>query len=187
MSDENGIVQSGKMILIMLENFLNEGIWQYGLQRADGTILQDISSLPQCTREGAGAGWYDGSDELHPILWFGLKDESPIECWALDKSPGRFEMLEVWPTSCSKNTVYVERWHWFWFNSFLGFDWDALFNNNGNRHLVWMFWECGMEEPVDALDSVRNSCPIDLDEADTAATIIDKIDSFFLGKQDVQA
>jgi hypothetical protein len=43
-----------------------------------------------------------------------------------------------------------------------------------------MFAECGMDEPGDAFDAVREFCPIKLDMRDTAASIARKIDELFV-------
>lgn len=182
-SREQGIVDSGQMFIEMLRNFLKEGIWQYGLQRDDGTILKDISQWPRHAAGGADLIWEDSNGVLQPIIWFGLEFENPIECWTLDKSPKRFELLEVYENPYACNTQSVERWHLFWFSTFWHLDWNALFDNNGNTHIVWMFAECGMEEPVEEFNIVRESCPIDLAEDDTVRSIVRKIDQLFLYKQ----
>ncbi len=180
---EQGTIDSGQVIIAMLTNFLEEGIWQYGLQRDDGTILIDICEWPKHASDGRGFVWQDSNGLLEPIIWFGLKNGSQIECWALDKSPKTFEFLEVYENPYVGNTRPVERWHLFWFCSFWTLDWNALFDNNGDAHITWMFAECGMDEPSDEFNAVRDSCPIELAENDTAADVIRKIDRFFVEKQ----
>lgn len=180
---EQGIIDSGQVIIEMLRNFLKEGIWQYGLQRDDGAILTDITQWPKHTADGRDVIWHDSSGLLQPIIWFGLRDESPIKCWMLDRSSKKFDLLEVYENPYSHETVNVERWHLFWFCSFWTLDWNALFDNSGNAHIIWMFAECGMDEPVEEFNAVRNSCPIELEKNDKAENIVLKIDRFFIDKQ----
>lgn len=180
---EQGTIDSGKVIIGMLTEFLKEGVWQFGLQRGDKEILTEISQWPKYTADGRDAIWQDGNGLLEPVIWFGLKNESPIECWTLDRSPKKFELLEVYENPYSRTTRAVERWHLFWFSSFWALDWNALFDNNGNTHITWMFAECGMDEPTEEFNTVRDSCPIELDGNDTATSIIGKIDRLFVDKQ----
>jgi hypothetical protein len=180
---EQGIIDSGQVIIEMLRNFLKEGIWQYGLQRDDGAILTDITQWPKHTADRRDVIWRDSSGLLEPIIWFGLRDESPIECWMLDRSSKKFDLLEVYENPYSRETLNVERWHLFWFCSFWDLDWNALFDNSGNTHIIWMFAECGMDEPVEEFNAVRNSCPIELDKNDKAENIVLKIDRFFIDTQ----
>lgn len=181
-SREQRFVDSGALIIGMLTNFLKEGVWQYGLQRDDGTILTDISQWPKHTTDGTDVIWQDSDGLLESIIWFGLKNEAPIECWTLDKSPAKFELQEDYKNSSGEKRV-VERWCWFWFCNFWTLDWNALFDNHGNVHIIWMFAECGMDEPVEEFNAVRDSCPIELDENDKAENIIHKIEQLLIDKQ----
>lgn len=180
---EQGTIDSGSVIIAMLTNFLDEGIWQYGLQRDDGTILTEICQWPNHVPDEKGFVWQRSNGLLEPIIWFGLKNESPIECWTLGRSSRNFDILQVYDNSYAKNTLDVERWHLFWFCHFWALDWNALFDNNGDAHITWMFAECGMDEPSDEFNAVRDSCPIKLSENDTATEILQKIDQFFADKQ----
>lgn len=180
---EQGTIDVGQVIIVMLTNFLTEGIWQYGLQRDDGTILTDISQWPKHKTDGINIIWEDQNGFLEPIIWFGLKNESPMECWTLDKSPEKFELLEVYDNPYSHKTRLVERWRLFWFSSFWSLDWNALFDNSGYAHITWMFAECGMDEPVEEFNAVRDSCPIELDKNDTSENIICKLERLLVDKQ----
>lgn len=182
-STEQGVIDSGQIIIEMLKNFLEEGIWQYGFQRDDGTILTDISQWPKHASDGTDLIWQDSKGVLQPIIWFGLKNEDPIECWTLDKSPKRFELLETYENPYARNTKLVERWHLFWFSTFWYIDWNALFDDNGDIHITWMFAECGMDEPVEEFNIVRETCPIEMAEDDTAGSIVRKIDQLFVNRQ----
>lgn len=180
---EQGTINTGRVIIEMLKCFLKEGIWQYGFQRNDGTILTDTSQWPKHAEDGAGFIWQDSKGVLQPVIWFGLKNESPIDCWTLDKTTHRFDLLEVYDNPYSRNTRSRERWNLFWFSTFWELGWNALFDNNGDTHITWMFEECGMDEPSEEFYAVRDSCPIELSEKDTVAETIRKIDQFFADKE----
>lgn len=180
---EQGTIDSGSVIIAMLTNFLKEGNWQYGLRRDDGTILTDIRQWPDHVPDENGFVWRDSCGFLEPIIWFGLKDESPIECWTLNRSSKKFDTKKVYDNAYAHNTREVERWNLFWFCNFWDLDWNALFDNNGDAHIIWMFAECGMDEPVEEFNAVRNCCSIELDKNDKAENIILKIDQFFIDKQ----
>lgn len=174
---EEGQTDTGLVILAMLRNFLVEGVWQYGLRHPDGSILTDISQWPRYMEYQICGSWNSPSGILQPTMWFGLEHERPIECWMLDSSSKRSDLLKI-----HGRDDFIERWHSFWFNdSFI--DWDSLFDRKGSQYAVWMFVECGMDSPVDAFDSVRDSCPIELDMNDTAASIAKKLDQFFIHRR----
>ena len=180
---EQGYIYVGKIVLIMLKNFLINGVWQYGLRRGDGTILTDIHDWPKPESDGNSYTWHDSQGFLEPIIWFGIKNQSPIECWTIDKSPRNFELLKVNGIYNEDSVTEVERWNTFWFSSYGVLDWDRLFDNDGYCYIVWMFYECGMEEPEDEFYAVRDSCPIKLDGNDGSESMIRKIDEFFITTQ----
>ena len=62
-------------------------------------------------------------------------------------------------------------------------DWSSLFDGKNSSYALWMFVECGMDSPVDAFTAVRESCPIELDRNDTAASIAKKLDELFIHKR----
>jgi hypothetical protein len=179
---ENGIIDAGELIIAMLKNFLTNGRWQYGFQCSDGTIIADVSDWPEPIIETDTPTWKVGDEPLNPVVWFGLKDEVPIECWTLDKSPERFDLLKLYNSPSTTEPSLIERWNSFWFNGFWAIDWNALFDNNGDAHITWMFAECGMDGPDGEFVSVKEACPIDLDRNDTSKDIMHKIDYFFLEK-----
>jgi len=179
---EQGYIYVGKIVLIMLKNFLINGVWQYGLRRGNGTILTDIHDWPKPESDGNSYTWHDSHGFLKPVIWFGIKNQSPIECWTIDKSPRNFELLKVNGNYNEDSVTEVERWNTFWFSSYGVLDWDRLFDNDGYCYIVWMFYECGMDEPDDEFYSVRDSCPIKLDEKDRSDSLIRKIDDFFVSK-----
>ena len=180
---EQGYIYVGKIVLIMLKNFLINGVWQYGLRRGNGTILTDIHDWPKPESDGNSYTWHDSHGFLKPVIWFGIKNQSPIECWTIDKSPRNFELLKVNGNYNEDSVTEVERWNTFWFSSYGVLDWDRLFDNDGYCYIVWMFYECGMEEPEDEFYAVRDSCPIKLDGNDGSESMIRKIDEFFITTQ----
>lgn len=179
------IIETGSLIILMLTNFLTEGVWNYGLKRNDGTILTVISQWPKPEPRTIKGNviWQDSNGRLDPIIWFGLKGEEPIECWTLNKSPKRSELQEVYNNPYASKTNLIENWHRFWFNASWDLNWNALFNNDDKAYIIWMFAECGMEEPTEQFNMVRDSCPIELCKNDTAQTIAQKIDQFFIDTQ----
>jgi len=182
---EQGIVDSGKVILSMLTNFLKKGIWQIGLQRDDGIILTDISKYPQPIKNLNRYIWQDSTGLYEPIIWFGLKNENPDECWTLDRSLKNFDVLDIYENPYTQKITQIKRWNNFWFCSFWTLDWNSLFNYKGDEYIVWMFNECGMDEPIEEFNNVRDSCPINLDENDSLENVIHKIEDLFIMKQKV--
>lgn len=180
---EQGYIYVGKLALIQLNNFLINGIWNYGLRCEDGRILTDVLDWPKPVSDRDSYTWHDSQGFLEPIIWFGLKNQSPIECWTLDKSPRNLELLKVNGNHDEDSVTEVERWNTFWFNSYGILDWDTLFNDKGYSYIIWMFYECGMEEPEDEFYAVRDSSPIKLDEKDRSDSLIRKIDELFISKQ----
>lgn len=181
--NEKHYIYVGKIVLIMLTNFLLNGVWMYGLRRCDGTILIDAHDWPAPVYDGQSYTWHDSQGFLKPVIWFGIKNQSPIECWTLDKSPRIFELLKVNGNHIEDSVTEVERWNTFWFNSYGVLDWDTLFDKDGDCYIIWMFYECGMDEPEDEFYAVRDTCPIKLDEKDRSESLIRKIDELFISKQ----
>jgi len=180
---EQSHVDVGAAIIVMLENFLRGGVWQFGLRRKDGTILTDPSQWPELSSSADRVIWQDRSGPLEPMIWFGLQDEPPIECWTLDRSTAQSQRSLYYPSPYATEARPVERWHNFWFCSFWTLDWNGLFGDQGNPYITWMFAECGMDEPVDEFHAVRSSCPIELDEQDTSEELFRKIEDLFVKTQ----
>lgn len=109
-----------------------------------------------------------------PVIWFGLNGEPPMDCWCIDISDERFSAMPY------AEPYNVERWKSFWFNHFWTFDWNVLFNHEGEGVITWMFAECGMEEPEEEFDAVKKCCPIKLCEDDSKAILSKKISDFFV-------
>lgn len=180
---EQSYIDVGAAIIAMLGNFLRAGSWQFGLRRQDGTILTDPSQWPVPAAAPGSVIWQERAEPLEPLIWFGLQDEPPIECWTLDRSPAQFKQSAVYDNPYAIATRLVEHWKQFWFCRFWALDWNALFRNGGDAYIIWMFAECGMEEPVDEFLAVRQSCPIALREEDSSEALIRKIEAFFVEKQ----
>ena len=174
---EEGKIATGEVILALLRNFLVEGVWQYGFRLPDGTILTDVSQWSKHIEYRSCGSWKSSSGIMQPMIWFGLEHERPVECWTINKVSNRSMLFGVHDLD-----NYDERWRSFWFNdSYI--DWNTLFDEKNSSYALWMFVECGMESPVDAFNAVRESCPIELDENDTAASIARKTDELFLCKK----
>lgn len=160
-SDCVSAIDIGATILLRLEEFLQRGVWQVGF-RCGKSFLTDVSSFPyRIENEDGTTVWQnDAGVVCEPILWFGLPDEEPEEEWSLSAG-------------------MTSDWRSFWFNHFWHLDWNALFGGFDNYYTVWMFCECGMDEPEEDFDRVKDSCPISLDENDTDEQLFSKINEFF--------
>ncbi|MDD2228732.1 MAG: hypothetical protein PHY48_04900 [Candidatus Cloacimonetes bacterium] len=178
---EEFFIYVGRIVLTMLKNFLINGVWNYGLRRDDGTILTDTHNWPKPVNDGQRYTWHDSQGFLEPIIWFGMENQSPIECWTLDKSTKRFDALEVYANRNVESSI-MERWSIFWFSAFRILDWDALFNYEGDIFQIWMFDEYVWDEPEEEFYAVRDSCPIKLDANDRSEGLISKIDELFVSK-----
>lgn len=169
---EDGYINNGYLCINQFTKFISEGIWQYGLLSPEQSIITDITSWPQPIKNKDGSIiWKNECGILKPIIWFGIKGEEPIECWTLSEDPKMFEIMDY------EEPYNVERWKSMWFNQFRQYDWNILFDNQGEGELIWMFAECGMEEPP--IDGVREKCPIKLDKNDSKEIIKAKILDFF--------
>ena len=111
---EGSAVETGATILLQLEEFLKQGVWQVGF-RSEDHLITDISSFPHLIRgKNGGEEWINNSGTVcTPLIWFGLPDEDPEEIWSL------------YPKKESD-------WHSFWFNHFWHLDWNALFGGFDN-------------------------------------------------------
>ena len=176
----------GSEILAMLGRFLEKGTWHFGLRKEDGSAVFDVMEWPQPTIVEDSVSWMGSNGKLTPIIWFGKNGDEPIGCWSLTLDARMFELLEYGKNEYAVNGV-VERWKEFWFPSFWKLDWNALFDDYGRGgdaecYTIWMFAECGYDEPEEEFDLVRKSCPIELDGRDTNEVLMQKMHSFFLEK-----
>lgn len=182
-SREQSYIDAGVVMIGMLKDFLIEGVWQFGLADEDGAVISDTADWPEPTIDGGSTSWKRPNGALNPIIWFGVKGQAPIECWSITLSQRMFQTLNCYANAYGTEARPMERWKLFWFSTFWCFDWNALFDNNGDAYIVWMFAECGMDEPIGELDLIRRACPIELDGADTGAMLAKKVNSFFINKQ----
>lgn len=166
-------IDVGFYVLSMLRKFLIRGCWHYGLMNRDGVVLEDKSKWPKPKIDPDGVRWIVNEEELNAVIWFGLDGETPIEYWSIDKRDKRFARMP-YCEGCD-----VEFWKSCWFNHFWTFDWNVLTDNNEGL-IIWMFAECGMDEPVVEFEQVKTACPITLDENDSRTILSRKIDDFFL-------
>lgn len=68
--NENADCKSADLIAESLELFIEQGKWQCGLKSTDA------------------------EEQPHPIVWFGLPDEEPLEYWTID--PCAEDALAIW-------------------------------------------------------------------------------------------
>jgi hypothetical protein len=154
---EQSYVDGGDVILRQCKEFLQQGVWQIGFCNGK-ELISDINLFPLLQ----GGQWFSHSGELCvPVIWFGLRDQKPINIWSL-------------PTD--KNSDFD--WKSFWFNDFWTMDWNALFGGYDDCYTVWMFCECGMEEPEEDFLRVKTQCPIDLSINDSSKQLLDKIQEY---------
>lgn len=160
--DAEGLgIETGDVILRMIREFMQQGVWHLGFKNESGYVVDVLNFPVMTTDKNNNQCWIDSENrKCEPILWFGLDDEEPIDIWTLDTH--------------SENSD----WKSFWFNGFWYMDWNALFGGFDNYYTVWMFCECGMEEPIDDFDRVRNSCPIELNHEDNDSDLDSKIIEF---------
>lgn len=159
---EVSAIETGATVLLRLEEFLKKGVWQIGFKCED-VLITDIVSFPNCVKDKNGRiEWINELGRLcEPIIWFGLPDKDPEEVWSL--------------------SLHINfDWRSFWFNDFWQLDWNALFGGYDNYYTVWMFCECGMEEPIDDFERVKSSCPIQFNVKDTDEQLSRKIQDYLL-------
>lgn len=140
-----------------LENFIKQGVWQFGLQKPSGAIVCGCDAWPKPIIDGDRIFWRDGIGEYMPILWFGLVNEEPIDHWSIYANAELFKASE-------------KEMHWqdFWYSEDWGID-----DEDWYYHV-----EGGIDYP--SFDSVRQSCPIELNEDDTAEELLAKVEQFVL-------
>jgi hypothetical protein len=177
---EQSCIDAGEVIIRKLKNFLNAGIWQFGLRKEDGSVLSDARQWPEPITDGCSASWTRPKEKMSPIIWFGMQDNAPLECWSLTLDAKMFEQID-YDADSTKNKP-IERWKSFWFCPFWSFDWDELFDHCGDTYIFWMFFESDMDEPCEELEKIRKSCPIKLASTDSRDELTRKITSFFTRK-----
>ena len=173
---EQGTIHTGALILVFIKNFLQNGCWHIGFQKTNGSVLVNRDDFPSSIYVNGHLEYHDGTQELEPIIWFGLKNEPPIKCWTINKSQWLHEKQKLYLRSSEPE--FLERWEVIWGEVFWCLDWNTLFDGNGHALIIWMFSECDMEEPVEEFQKVKETCPIDLDKiksADDFGPAIDKV------------
>ena len=161
-------IDIGMIILSSLERFYTEGQWNEGFLREDGVVIMQKDKWPSCVKEKVDQSmWKDESYSYKPIIWFGMKDELPIQCWTLG---GNLNQREA-----GNNSAWTEdSWKDMWFD----FDdrWAILLDNDDAMY-TWLFWECAEQEPD--IDSVIAACPVQLVESDSTTELYNKIETHF--------
>lgn len=172
---EQGTVDGAELALDMMRNFLVEGRWHYGLIADDGSVLENCEEWPACMVQNDGsANWVKDGKCLHPIIWFGLDGQLPIECWTLYDRPNIRNTKVYW--GCDEK-IDQEDWKHFWFSEFWAMDWNVLWEYDESA-ITWAFAECGMDEPEDEFDKVRSSCLIELAQSDSTDEMLAKVQNY---------
>jgi hypothetical protein len=167
-NDNQSDVDIGIIILKSLELFYSKGQWNEGFVRDDGAIITQKEKWPkhQINKEGQSQ-WRDCTHCYTPIIWFGMKDEAPIQYWTLG---GLLNQKETDAESDWTEDSWKDMWFDFdgrW-NYLLDYD-DAIY--------TWLFWELCEEEPD--IDTIIETCPVELLESDTTKGLYDKIEEHF--------
>ncbi len=167
-NDNQSDVDIGIIILKSLELFYSKGQWNEGFVRDDGAIITQKEKWPKHTINKEGQSqWRDSTYCYRPIIWFGMKDESPIQYWTLG---GLLNQKETDTESGWTEDSWKDMW----------FDFDGRWNyllDNDDAIYTWLFAELCEEEPD--IDTVIESCPVELLEADTTKGLYDKIEEHF--------
>lgn len=170
---EQGMVDGAQLALDMMRNFLEDGHWHYGLISEDGIILENSDEWPSYPKQSDGSiRWIRDGKELSPIIWFGVDEQSPIECWTLYNRANIRNTKVYW----GRNNTKIDQEHWkhFWFCEFWSMDWNVLWNND-EAAITWAFCECCMEEPVEDFYKVKSNCLIELVQGDSTDKMLAKV------------
>ena len=156
--DERWEINSGSLVLILVENFLRLGVWQAGFRRTSGEVLK-LNDAEFYLLDTSGNWITDKNEKLEPIIWFGVKNDPPIQCWTIDKSEFQLQKRSFHSLN---GVVQCDQWQAFWHSYFWVLDWETLIPFGMGSMTTWMFAECGMDEPENAFNAALESCPIDL-------------------------
>jgi len=165
-NDNQSDIDVGMIILKSLELFYSKGQWNEGFVRDDGIIISQKEKWPKHTINIEGRSrWKDGTYCYTPIIWFGMKDESPIQYWTLGG------LLNQKETDTASGWT-EDSWKEMWFD----FDkrWAFLLDNNDAMY-TWLFWECAEQEPD--IDSIIAACPVKLLKSDSTKELYTKIET----------
>lgn len=165
----------GPVFIEKLRRFLIQGRWHVGIMKKSSyekPHFLEIFPEPSINKHLFEKST---SQQHEPAIWFGLKGDEPISCWALHRSSFLMMQQLSLKTPYSRAPYWTDNWKLFWFSFFWGFDWNILFDYGGDHYITWMFAECGMEEPVQEMDLVRRSCPIALNNDDDTNSLLKKI------------
>lgn len=161
-------IDVGMIILESLELFYSKGQWNEGFVRDDGAIITQKGKWPKYILNKDGQSqWRDSTYCYTPIIWFGMKDESPIQYWTLGG------LLNQKETDTASDWT-EDSWKGMWFD----FDerWNYLLDHDEAMYW-WLFWERAEQEPD--IDTIIKTCPVELLESDTTKDLNDKIEEHF--------
>lgn len=167
--DNQSDIDVGMIILKSLELFYSKGQWNEGFVRNDGAIISQEEKWPKHTINKEGQSqWRDSTYCYTPIIWFGMKDESPIQYWTLGGP------------LYQKETDAASGWgEDSWKNMWFDFDgrWNYLLDYDESMYW-WLFGECAEQEPD--IDAVIKTCPVKILESDTTKELYCKIEEHFI-------
>lgn len=173
--DDQWSINSGKLALVLVTNFLKRGKWQSGFRTTSNVIL-NCDKNESIVFDNDNNWFSDKYGKLEPIIWFGVQNDKPIECWTIDKSDYQVQQRVY---HRSNEVEKFEQWEVFWHSHFRCLDWETIINDK--CMLTWMFAECGMDEPEDEFISVVDNCPINL-RCQSTKELFESLDNFFLNK-----
>lgn len=151
---EQAHVDAAQLGLDMMCNFLNEGRWFCGLKDESGNVITDVKQWPAPIKNGEIVNWKSNGHLLKPIVWFGIEDEEPIECWSIQEE-------------YQDKDFTIKK---FWYGGDPTLNWNILWNSYAAQ--IWAFWECGLDEPYTEFEAVHDACPIALSREMTNEEIL---------------
>ena len=152
------MIHDGKLALRLIEEFLENSIWQSGLKSKTGQVWV----IPPDQGVNKNNLNQIAESKFEPVIWLGLPGNNPIQCWSIERVD--FEEL--------KNRF-----------AFLGgrntLNWTTIFGPSADVITTWLFYECGFDEPEVAFEKLSNSCPINLEFDFNTEQFHDLFDSYF--------
>ena len=137
-----------------IEVFVNKGNWHVGFFAPDGSYYELGENTHTVIPFDENGLWKDG---YNPILWFGLKEEGPLQQWILS---GDEDSMLFWFDEMDKND-FVER-----------------ISDCDEATITWYFLECGYSPPE--LKSTLETCPIAVERFDTEISLAKKIMDYLM-------
>jgi hypothetical protein len=135
----------GGYIESSLLQFLEASKWHFGY-RCENGYYAEIQSA---------ADYESIIEKNHPIMWFGLDGEAPIEKWAIE--PGK-----------EHGFIWVDQWYLL----------EYLIDDCTDCFATWYLAECCYDLPD--MEEILKRCPIEVSESDTTESMSKKFQNHFL-------